>query len=149
MWGEQLRSHIAVQVAKYRLMAKLIGLAFWREQCPYCGMPIDIILCTLDHVVPQCQGGSDELENLIPTCKLCNNKRGDEPLDEYLAHSGMSQTQAISFFERYEEWKQLLNDSKQEPRDFKVEMMRRIEAAGTFEDIYDRNRQGGRSDGSR
>jgi 5-methylcytosine-specific restriction endonuclease McrA len=31
---------------------------------------------TVDHVVPQSLGGTDDIENLVPCCKTCNSKKG-------------------------------------------------------------------------
>lgn len=33
-------------------------------------------MCTEDHLVPQSMGGSDERENVVAACFLCNNIRG-------------------------------------------------------------------------
>lgn len=38
---------------------------------------------TLDHVVPQSRGGSNQITNLVLACYRCNNDRGDEDLSEY------------------------------------------------------------------
>lgn len=41
--------------------------------CRYCGSVDDL---TIDHIVPRCQGGSDEPENLTPACRRCNSQKG-------------------------------------------------------------------------
>ena len=40
---------------------------------------------TLDHVVPRCAGGPDTLDNLLPACSKCNNRKGTRPLLTFLA----------------------------------------------------------------
>jgi 5-methylcytosine-specific restriction endonuclease McrA len=55
-------------------------------QCQYCGSdlrrvaPADI---TLDHLVCQCEGGSDHDSNLVVACRSCNSARGNKPWREY------------------------------------------------------------------
>ena len=34
---------------------------------------------TADHIVPRSQGGSDQLDNLRPACRPCNQHRGNGP----------------------------------------------------------------------
>ena len=54
----------------------------YNGKCAYCG-------CTLekgwhvDHVDPKVIGGSDNLENLNPSCKYCNTYKGGAGLEEY------------------------------------------------------------------
>lgn len=40
--------------------------------CRYCGSSE---VPTVDHVIPRCQGGSDELHNLVVACRGCNSKK--------------------------------------------------------------------------
>lgn len=35
-------------------------------------------LMTIDHVIPKCLGGTDDLENLVPACEKCNTKKGSK-----------------------------------------------------------------------
>lgn len=47
-------------------------------RCFYCQVSFVLHpkLFTVDHVVQRYQGGKDELSNLIPACRHCNNARG-------------------------------------------------------------------------
>lgn len=36
----------------------------------------DLVLMTIDHVIPKVKGGSDDMSNLVPCCSLCNWKKG-------------------------------------------------------------------------
>lgn len=54
--------------------------------CLYCcrdlhgAAPTDI---TLDHVVPDVDGGSNDASNLITSCRSCNCSRQDKPLSRF------------------------------------------------------------------
>ena len=50
------------------------GLVLQRdeERCQYCGEPAGHV----DHIIPVCQGGTDEMENLAAACASCNLKKG-------------------------------------------------------------------------
>ncbi len=43
--------------------------------CMYCGVKEKNKL-TIDHVIPQAQGGKSTFENCVASCKPCNNKKG-------------------------------------------------------------------------
>lgn len=51
--------------------------------CAYCGKNIDFDDMTIDHVHPQCKGGSNEFENTYPCCQLCNNQKGSMSIGEF------------------------------------------------------------------
>jgi 5-methylcytosine-specific restriction endonuclease McrA len=51
--------------------------------CPYCGVPVDILSLTLDHVIPRGLGGSLGLENIKPCCKRCNQLKDKLMPDEF------------------------------------------------------------------
>jgi hypothetical protein len=52
-----------------------LGLIYSKTngKCAYCECPIEPFgNWQVDHVVPLCQGGTDELSNLVPSCPTCN-----------------------------------------------------------------------------
>lgn len=56
-----------------------------RYTCQYCGAkqansPVkgEEVVLTLDHVVPSSRGGGSTWENLVASCKPCNNSKGDK-----------------------------------------------------------------------
>jgi 5-methylcytosine-specific restriction endonuclease McrA len=58
-------------------------LAKWEHRCAYCqttGVPLEI-----DHIVPQSRGGSDRVANLVIACRLCNQQKGDQSIEVFLA----------------------------------------------------------------
>jgi hypothetical protein len=61
----------------------------WTEtqgSCVYCGEVIEEDCRSVDHVVPQCRGGTGSLDNLVPACVPCNNRRGLVYPPHVLAH---------------------------------------------------------------
>lgn len=65
--------------------------------CQYCGAKAPDVLLNVDHVKPVCDGGGNDILNLIAACENCNNGKGAHPLsdDSALAkkHARMSQLQ--------------------------------------------------------
>lgn len=47
-----------------------------KKICAYCGQKVAKSELTIDHVVPQVQGGLWEWKNLITACRPCNQKKG-------------------------------------------------------------------------
>jgi hypothetical protein len=48
-------------------------------RCRYCGRTQRL---TVDHVLPRCQGGGDELDNLVTACTWCNSRKGPRTPEE-------------------------------------------------------------------
>lgn len=44
----------------------------YEGHCAYCGVKLDIKDMQVDHLVPLRNGGADELENMICSCRSCN-----------------------------------------------------------------------------
>ena len=53
--------------------------------CACCGREIRFEKITIDHYVPKYRGGTDDPRNLLPLCKLCNQREGSRivGIDEY------------------------------------------------------------------
>jgi 5-methylcytosine-specific restriction endonuclease McrA len=45
--------------------------------CQYCGGDFHTDDLTMDHVVPKSQGGEKSWENIVASCKPCNQKKGN------------------------------------------------------------------------
>ncbi|MCX4580793.1 HNH endonuclease [Streptomyces sp. NBC_01571] len=66
---------------RFRVWEHLCVLEANGGNCVYCGNPAEV----MDHVIPWSQGGADELTNLVPACKACNNSKCDKtPIMWYL-----------------------------------------------------------------
>ena len=44
--------------------------------CACCGREICFEKVTIDHYVPKYRGGTDDPRNLLPLCKVCNQRKG-------------------------------------------------------------------------
>lgn len=51
--------------------------------CAYCGKVITIKEMQIDHVEPKANGGTDDIDNLNPACKECNNYKGSANIEEW------------------------------------------------------------------
>lgn len=55
--------------------------------CHYCGRKFKPAELTMDHVVALARGGRSDKNNVVPTCKECNNKKKTllpQEWDEYM-----------------------------------------------------------------
>ncbi|OQX09478.1 MAG: HNH endonuclease [Thiothrix lacustris] len=55
----------------------------WGRQCAYCGaehIPLEI-----EHIVPKANGGSNRVSNLTLACRTCNQRKGSQPVETFLA----------------------------------------------------------------
>lgn len=52
--------------------------------CWYCGITIHPLdNWQVDHQQPRSQGGTDEIENLVPSCRSCNAGKGGRTVEQY------------------------------------------------------------------
>ncbi len=75
-----LHSYVTVPFKKVQPTRKNI-LRRDQYQCMYCEKELTLSTCTLDHVVPSSKGGPHSWRNLVASCKKCNSKKGDQPLE--------------------------------------------------------------------
>lgn len=57
-----------------------------KGHCCYCGSalnPFEPGMWHTEHIVARKKGGSDETENLFPSCKHCNTQKGTKSVEEY------------------------------------------------------------------
>lgn len=82
-------SEIRREKAKARELRKS---RWWQQKCSsgtchYCGGRVSFKELTMDHLVPLAMGGRSTKDNLVPSCKNCNNlKKSMMPIEwqEYL-----------------------------------------------------------------
>jgi 5-methylcytosine-specific restriction endonuclease McrA len=69
--------------------------------CSYCGIRMSrkaefysatradpVGFFTMDHVLPRACGGCNDQRNLVGACRMCNQDRGDMPLDQFIESLG-------------------------------------------------------------
>lgn len=55
----------------------------WNRQCAYCGKKETPL--QLEHIRPRVKGGTDRISNLTLACEPCNNKKGTQDIQVFLA----------------------------------------------------------------
>lgn len=69
-------------LAGYELKEYL--LEKWGRQCVYCdaeNVPLEV-----EHIKAKIKGGSNRASNLTISCKPCNQRKNDQPIEQFLAH---------------------------------------------------------------
>jgi uncharacterized protein (TIGR02646 family) len=51
--------------------------------CAYCGTELSLKQMHVDHIRPQVSHGTDDFENLNPSCKYCNNHKSHAGLETW------------------------------------------------------------------
>lgn len=54
-------------------------------KCRYCGKQLTRFTCTLDHVTPVAEDGTNSFDNLVTACLECNSRKHRRPLGDFLA----------------------------------------------------------------
>lgn len=55
----------------------------YNGHCAYCGCGIDYKDMQVDHIYPKQAGGSDDIDNLNPSCRTCNHYKRGCSLDSF------------------------------------------------------------------
>ena len=50
--------------------------------CQYCAVKFQIAELTIDHVFPKSRGGKNEWDNLVASCRKCNQRKGNRTPEE-------------------------------------------------------------------
>lgn len=54
-------------------------------RCVYCGAEDNL---SLDHLIPRIKGGTDDVDNLVCSCRSCNSSKGKKDLMRWYIESG-------------------------------------------------------------
>lgn len=73
-----------------KLWYRTIKEVFKRDNytCQYCGQIGGKL--EADHIIPFSKGGSDEMSNLITSCRKCNRQKKDKSVDEFIKWRGLN-----------------------------------------------------------
>ncbi len=89
--GEKLEQN--ARRAKYFGTVSNVPAAEWERwcdafgrRCAYCGLQLKTPV--LEHVVPLSRGGSDTMDNVVPSCMVCNRRKGTRTPYEWLRSEG-------------------------------------------------------------
>lgn len=52
-------------------------------RCAYCGWPIEYGEMQIDHLIPLRNGGSDDVSNYMPACRMCNLYKGTSSVEKF------------------------------------------------------------------
>jgi len=104
-------------------------------KCLYCGDAISFDTCELDHIVPSKLGGSNQSENLVAVCRLCNQDKSHTPFAVWAASKGDSRISVHAAQERLREWDRA-GRSVPQSRALRAAVSRRL-AATSDEDFPD------------
>jgi 5-methylcytosine-specific restriction endonuclease McrA len=63
--------------------------------CYYCGEKIEAGEVTIDHAHPRADGGRKELQNLLLSCRRCNQDKGRRPIELYNPEAGRAWLEAV------------------------------------------------------
>jgi len=55
----------------------------WERKCAYCGVENEPL--QVEHIHPKAKGGSDRISNLCLACEKCNQKKGTQAIEKFLA----------------------------------------------------------------
>jgi 5-methylcytosine-specific restriction endonuclease McrA len=72
----RLRGYIHIPFERKSLSRKNILLRD-HNTCQYCARGFAPQELTLDHIVPRSRGGDSTWDNLVASCRSCNNRKGD------------------------------------------------------------------------
>ena len=67
----------AYKVSRQQVLSKYGGL------CGYCGQSITLETMQVNHIQPKVHGGSNEYDNLMPSCRSCNHYKRADSLEWY------------------------------------------------------------------
>ena len=75
-------------------------------KCAYCGNSLEYKDLKLDHFVSKKSGGSEELENLMPSCEICNHYKGHSIISKFKSmmqniHNKISKLYIVKVAEKF------------------------------------------------
>ncbi len=80
--------------------------AKFHGKCAYCGSELDINNWQVDHLHPRQNGGTDAMENLMPSCRICNHYKSGLLIENFRKqmsklHNVLSENYKVRVAEQY------------------------------------------------
>lgn len=70
-------------------------------RCYWCGKYLKRAEAQREHLTPISRGGSDDISNIVPSCKSCNSRKGTKTAEEYAAVLSAEQFSTVSLGASY------------------------------------------------
>lgn len=70
-------------------------------RCGYCGIIITVKEMQVDHILAKERGGGDEFENLMPSCRYCNNYKSSQTLEGFRVELSQQLERANNYSANY------------------------------------------------
>ena len=82
----------------YRLHLREYIASQWNHRCAYCGKGDfqDSTRFNIDHVKPRSAGGPDNVGNLVWSCRPCNERKADQPVERFLENEPKRLTRVLA-----------------------------------------------------
>ena len=116
------------EVKKRKPLTKKVRFEVFKRDrftCQYCGRMAPDIILEIDHIIPVAAGGTNDLLNLVTSCKDCNRGKGKRKLSD-ASSVRMQQAQLKELAKKREQLTMLLQWQKELSK-FKNEMVTEIE----------------------
>ena len=89
------------QIKHPKIISRQVRLSIFRRDdfaCQYCGTKGTAETLAIDHVIPKVLGGTNDIDNLVTACHMCNIKKGARDLSDYQRDAVSENTQ---FFQNF------------------------------------------------
>ena len=83
---------------KLKVYAKTNG------KCFYCGINLNDLNRTIDHILARDNGGREEIDNLVPCCRSCNSSKHSKYIEEYRRWFARKKQGIPQFTKEQDEW---------------------------------------------
>ena len=82
----------------HRLHVREYIASQWNHRCAYCGKGDfqDSTRFNIDHVKPRSAGGPDNVGNLVWSCRPCNERKADQPVERFLENEPKRLTRVLA-----------------------------------------------------
>ena len=70
-------------------------LAQYKNRCAYCGCKL--AQPTKDHIIPIASGGTDNINNIVPACGMCNRRKTTKTITRFISQYSLTFQLPLSF----------------------------------------------------